>query len=259
MRERQSLTLLTYNTHSAVGTDGAIAPERIADVLSECDPDIICLQELDIGLRRTGSVDQAQYIACQLKMSYHFHPALHIAEGQYGNAVLTRFPMRLVRAGALPGLPQRSRLEKRGAVWVEVLVQDRPVQIVTVHMGLNRRERLAQAVALTGPEWVGAPECKLPVILCGDLNALPASPVHRLFRANMRDAHLAAGRPQATWPSKCAIARIDYIYVSKDVIVRDCTAHRSRLARLASDHLPLLARLEITEPEGMRFTDEEDT
>lgn len=240
-------TLMTYNTHSCVGTDGKTSPRRIADVIREYAPDIVALQELDIGLRRTASVDQAQYIADQIRMDYHFHPTLFIEEGQYGNAILTHFPMHIVRACLLPGLPGRTRLEKRGALWAEMLIGSRTVQIVVVHMGLNYSERLAQAMELTGSEWLTSSECRGPVMLCGDLNAFSGSRVHRLFKTCMRDAHSCAGSPQATWPGKFPLLRLDYIYVSEDVTVLDCARLRSPLIRLASDHLPLMARLRITE------------
>ncbi|MBP7529832.1 MAG: endonuclease/exonuclease/phosphatase family protein [Syntrophorhabdaceae bacterium] len=236
--------MMTYNTHSCIGTDGKMSPQRIADVIKEYAPDVVALQELDMGLRRSGSVDQVQMIADEIRMDYHFHPTLFIEDGQYGNAILTHFPMHIVRACHLPGLPQRTRLEKRGALWVELAIGIRAVQVIVVHMGLNRSERLAQAMELTGEEWLTSPQCRGPVILCGDLNAPPGSRVHKLFRTCLRDAHGCVG-PQATWPGRLPFIRLDYIYVSDDISVLDCTRLRSPLIRVASDHLPLIARLRI--------------
>jgi endonuclease/exonuclease/phosphatase family metal-dependent hydrolase len=236
---------MTYNTHSCVGTDGKTSPRRIADIIMEYAPDIVALQELDMGLSRTDSVDQAQFIADQIRMDYHFHPTLFIEEGQYGNAILTHFPMRVVRACHLPGLPRRTQLEKRGALWVEIMIGDRPVQVVVVHMGLNRAERLAQAMELAGSDWLASPQCQGPSILCGDLNSFPGSRVHRLLKTCMRDALSCAGNIGATWPGRFPVARLDYIYVSEDVSILDCSVLRSPLIRRASDHLPLMARLRI--------------
>ncbi len=237
---------MTYNTHSSIGTDGKKSPGRIADVITKYEPDIIALQELDIGLARTGAVDQARYIAEQIGMDYHFHPSRFVEDGQYGNAVLSHFEIRPVRAGILPGLPGRAHLEKRGALWVEVVVEKQPVQVITVHMGLNRKERFAQALALTGPEWLGSHQCRAPVILCGDINALPYSLVHRVLRGRLIDAHAAAGDAKATWPSRFPLVRLDYIFVSESVQVTQCTVPRTRLTRVASDHLPLVARLSLS-------------
>ncbi|MEN6617653.1 MAG: endonuclease/exonuclease/phosphatase family protein, partial [Syntrophorhabdus sp.] len=239
--------------HSSIGTDRVTSPRRIADVIMEYAPDIVALQELDIGLRRTGSIDQAQFIADEIRMDYHFHPTLFIEEGQYGNAILTHFPMHIVKACLLPGLPGRTKLEKRGALWVEVQIGNRSVHVVVVHMGLNRSERLAQAMELTGPEWLTSPECSAgPVILCGDLNSFPSSRVHRLIKTCMRDAHSCActGTPEATWPGKYPFARLDYIYVSKEINILDCSVLKSPLIRRASDHLPLMARLRVEDAGG---------
>ena len=70
--------LLTYNVHRCVGVDRKLDVSRIAAVIAEHEPDIVCLQELDVGRARTGFVDQARAIAEQLAMSYHFHPAMRV-------------------------------------------------------------------------------------------------------------------------------------------------------------------------------------
>ncbi|MHB8111057.1 MAG: endonuclease/exonuclease/phosphatase family protein [Syntrophorhabdaceae bacterium] len=243
---------MTYNTHSSVGTDRVTSPSRIADVIMEYAPDIVALQELDIGLDRTGSVDQAQFIADRIRMDYHFHPSLFIEEGQYGNAVLTHFPMRVVKASLLPGLPGRTKRDKRGALWVDIDIGNRIVQVVAVHMGLNRSERLAQAMELAGSEWLTSDRCRDPVILCGDLNSFPSSRVHRIIRTCMKDAHACTctGTPQATWPGKYPFARLDYIYVSEGISILDCSVLKSPLIRRASDHLPLMARLRVQDAGG---------
>ena len=96
---------MTYNVHSCIGMDGKLSPERIARVITRYAPEIIALQELDVGTARSGCVDQARLIASYLEMAMQFHAPLHIEEERYGNAILSYFPMRLVKAGLLPGLP----------------------------------------------------------------------------------------------------------------------------------------------------------
>src|SRR5512142_1089209 len=95
--------ILTYNVHRCVGTDGALDVARIAKVIAQMRPDIVALQELDVLRARTDLVDQAHAIAEQLGMSFHFHPAFTVEEELYGDAILTACPIRVVRAGALPG------------------------------------------------------------------------------------------------------------------------------------------------------------
>ena len=112
-----SLRIMTYNVHRCVGADGRADPRRIAEVIAACQPDMVALQELDVGRHRTGGIDQAHAIAHLLGMSVHFHPALQVEEELYGDAILTALPMRLVKAGPLPG---SVGFEPRGALWAAV-------------------------------------------------------------------------------------------------------------------------------------------
>src|SRR5205823_8657116 len=124
----------------------------------------------DVARPRTGGVDQAMMIAERLEMLLHFHPALSVGEERYGDAVLSRLPMRVVRAAALPGLG-RVGLEPRGALWVEVETDGSTMQVVNTHLSLHPTERGLQVNALLGPEWLGAVGAG-QAVLCGDFNAL---------------------------------------------------------------------------------------
>jgi endonuclease/exonuclease/phosphatase family metal-dependent hydrolase len=241
-------SVMTYNVHSTIGMDGKVSPLRIAEVIAHYDPDIVALQELDAGLVRSDMVDQAHLIAKSLEMSYHFHSSIQVEEGEYGNAVLSRHPMRLVKGGALPTHPVNPNLERRGAVWAEVDLGGAKVQVVATHLGLNRRERMEQAEALVGPDWLGHPDCRPPVILCGDFNALPGSLVYRRFTEVLHDAHRQGKgkRLKGTWPVRFPLMRIDYLFITSGLRVRRITAPRTPLTMIASDHLPLVAALELT-------------
>ncbi|HEX2147247.1 MAG TPA: endonuclease/exonuclease/phosphatase family protein, partial [Pseudorhizobium sp.] len=167
----QILKILSYNVHSCVGTDRRLDPSRIAHVIADLSPDIIGLQELDVGRRRTGGIDQAHTIASLLKMQFHFHAALHVTEERYGDAILTALPMRLVKSGMLP-----SSGEQRGALWVEVDVGKTPLQVFNTHLGLRRSDRIQQSKTLLGPSWIGHAACLgKPQILIGDLNSITRS------------------------------------------------------------------------------------
>lgn len=126
--EPLSLRVMTYNVHRCIGTDGKISPERITRVIARHDPDVVALQEVDQGRTRTHGSDQAKHIAEIVEMAHHFHPVLSLAEGNYGNAILTRHPLRVVKTGCLPQLRSWKRLEMRGALWAEILVDGHPVK-----------------------------------------------------------------------------------------------------------------------------------
>ncbi|MDB6007622.1 MAG: endonuclease [Prosthecobacter sp.] len=237
---------MTYNAHSCVGTDGELSHTRIAEVIAVYDPDIVALQELDLARMRSGRIDQAGLIAEQLKMRFHFHPALRVKEEMYGDAILSKFPLQLRHAGELPTVNTPLAFEPRGALWVTAQCGDHEVQVLNTHLGLSRRERAAQVEALMGPGWLGHAECRHPVVLCGDFNALPRSPVHRAFRKILRDAALQVQlKRRATFPVRFPLLRLDYIFVSEGVKVLEVQIPRTPLTRLASDHLPVIADLEV--------------
>src|SRR6187402_1697416 len=111
---------MTYNVHSCVGADGRCDVSRVAAVIAHEKPDIVALQELDVGRPRTGGVDQAHQIATRLGMGFYFNPTVQVAEERYGDALLTALPMTVVRSAALPTMKQVRGLEPRGALWVRI-------------------------------------------------------------------------------------------------------------------------------------------
>ncbi|CZT33151.1 endonuclease/exonuclease/phosphatase family protein [Rhizobium sp. 9140] len=243
------LSILTYNVHSCIGTDRRMDPERVAEVIAAASPDVIALQELDVGRARTGGIDQAARIANLLKMTSHFHPALHVREEQYGDAILTALPSRLIKAGPIPSVG-----ETRGALWVEVMVDGRPVQIFNTHFGLRRGERRQQAETLLGDGWIGNDACRdQPIILTGDFNAIPSSVAYGLLKRRLPPVSVgispgrAAGTRMApTFPSRFPLLRLDHIFVSEGIETITAGPVCTPLSRIASDHLPLHAALRIS-------------
>lgn len=239
--------ILTYNVHRCLGLDGQLSPRRIVSVIAACKPDIVCLQELDVGRPRSGHVDQAKLIAHELGMTFHFQPALHVMEEQFGDAILTRHPCELMRAGLLSGRGWLPGIEARGALWVSVRLGKRNVQVINTHLGLLPGERTGQVSALLSPQWLDHPKCRDPVLLVGDLNAVPQGKscrrLQRRLGAPWRGAHSGS---RATFPSNLPVARLDHIFASRDVKLTAMHVVHSPLARVASDHLPLVADFELS-------------
>ena len=250
---QDTLRIMTYNVHSCIGMDGKLSPERIARVIARCAPDVVALQELDVGRARTEGMDQAHIIAQCLEMDFHFHPAMHIEEERYGDAILTHLPMRLVKTGTLPGLPAKPLLEPRGVLWVEIELDGKVVQILNTHLGLLARERRVQAEALLGPDWLGHPACSGSVALCGDFNALPSSQVCRRLRTRLNDAQieLESHRPRSTFFGRFPTVRIDHVFVDSSLMVADIEVPDSELVRVASDHLPLIVEFRLPESKAI--------
>ncbi len=239
--------ILTYNVHRCVGMDRRLDVGRVADVIGFLEPDIVALQELDVGRARTGGVDQAHEIAQRLDMSFHFNAAVRVEEEQYGDAILTSYPERLVKAGALPGLVPTLGLEPRGALWIALDIGGVEVQVINTHLGLAPNEQQNQATALAGPEWLGRPDRTGPTILLGDFNATRTSVVYRTLTAGLLDARRLAlmRRASSTFPSRLPFLRIDHLFVSDEVVVLDVDAPYTPATRAASDHLPLVMDFEV--------------
>jgi endonuclease/exonuclease/phosphatase family metal-dependent hydrolase len=236
------LKLLTYNVHSCIGTDRRLAPERIAEVIAAAQPDVIGLQELDVGRKRTGGIDQAHTIAEILKMQHHFYAALDVEEERYGDAILTALPAELVKAGPLPSVG-----EQRGALWIEIEIGEKRLQVFNTHLGLRRIDRMRQVEALLGPEWLRNDRViDQPVVLLGDFNSIPSSPPYKRLAGALTDVRThMAGQLRPTFPSRFPLLRLDHIFASNEVSVIGVEIVANPLAKLASDHLPLLARIEI--------------
>jgi endonuclease/exonuclease/phosphatase family metal-dependent hydrolase len=247
---RDTVRVMTYNVHRCRGLDRRWSPERIAEVIADCRPDIVALQELDVGRARSGRVDQAEVIARALGMDVQFFPALRVMEELYGDAILTRWPARLVKTGGLPRMRRVPRLEPRGALWSSITVGGIDLQVINTHLGILARERLRQIETLLGPDWLGHPDCRDPVVLAGDFNAAPRTRVYRRLSARLADAQRApcVRRARATFPTRFPTLRIDHVFVSRSIEVLAAATVRTPLARLASDHLPVVVDLRIAVP-----------
>jgi endonuclease/exonuclease/phosphatase family metal-dependent hydrolase len=184
-------------------------------------------------------------------MTPRFNAALRVEEEQYGDAILTALPETLVKAGPLPGYAPTPRLEPRGALWVSIEVDGVAVQVLNTHLGLIPREQQDQAAELAGPRWLSGPLRRDPLILVGDLNAGPRARAYRTLARHLSDAHAfpARGlRRVATFPSRMPMLRIDHVFVASGVRITGLRASASALARLGSDHLPLVAEFELDAP-----------
>lgn len=242
------LRVMSYNVHSCISLDGKVRPDRVLQVIRAAGPDVIALQEVDANRDRSKREDQAKFLAEALGMHHEYYAVFESRGEQYGLAILSRWPMSLIQSSHLtPADPQRRR-EARGAMWVQIDAPWGPVEVINTHWGLTRGERLRQAAMLAGDEWLGRLSGAAPVVLCGDLNAGPASPAYRLLAARLTDVQTAAAvakkrTPQGTFPSPLPLRRLDHILVNRGWAVEQVISVRIPAATIASDHLPVCADL----------------
>jgi endonuclease/exonuclease/phosphatase family metal-dependent hydrolase len=237
--------LVTYNIRAARGLDGRYDLERIARVLGELSPDLVCLQEVDVRRVRSGRVDQPQELALRLGMdNCRFAAAWNDWIGAYGNAVLSRVPFQTMRTKILPIVRSPALSETRGAIWVRVPIGGEHLDIVSTHLSLRPAARRRQIDALLGPTWMASSQMGKNRVLAGDFNEIPGGPGYQRLVTHLRDSQYVAGtRIAATWPSRYPLLRLDHVLVSSGLDVRRAYVSRGSAARIASDHLPVLVEL----------------
>ena len=189
---------------------------------------------------------QARAIAKELKEVFHFPDTLSVEQDDYGNAILSVLPMRLVKAHELPILPNKSK-EVRGAQWVRVDFEGVELHFLNTHLGLFSLERQRQAESLLGEQWLGGNLEGRPVLFAGDFNASPTSTVFRTLTSRLQCAQAGAEghRSRNTFPGRYPVSRIDHIFCSQEFKILKVEIPRTHLTRLVSDHLPVIADLTL--------------
>ena len=225
----RSLSVATWNVHSGVGRDRRYAPARIADVVLETGADVIALQEV-------GSRDANEVLLDRLVRGTGFHAVdgwtCKRGGCDFGNVVLSRFQ---VDEAYRLDLTVHGR-EPRGALDVVVRTPAGPLRIIATHLGLLPGERRAQVKRLLGAL---ERETPLPTVLTGDVNewylwGRPLRWLHKHFKATPAPATFPAWRP---------VLSLDRLWTEPASLLEGLRVHRSVLARAASDHLPLVAKL----------------
>ncbi|HWK52065.1 MAG TPA: endonuclease/exonuclease/phosphatase family protein [Steroidobacter sp.] len=230
------ISIGSYNIHSCVGLDRRRSPARIADVLKELNCDIYALQEVDNEPGDDEDSKQLEYLSEAMDMAAI--PGLRIVRhsGEYGNALLTRFPVVSVHRH---DLSFGKWLEPRGAIDVELDVGGRALRIIATHLGLSRAERrfqwrqLLAAIAASPPEH--------PTVVLGDMNEwFPHA-------GTLRDAHKILGEALAPpeFPSFWPFLALTRIWVRPVQAIVAVKVHNTALAKRASDHLPLRAEIDV--------------
>lgn len=224
------LRLATWNIHGGVGLDRRFDPERIARVIGELDVQLVALQEFHSrdGFALREHLERATGWTAVVAPTFVKHG------GDFGNAVLSALP---VESAAVHDLAVAGR-EPRNAIDVTVAAGSTRVRVVATHLGLRAGERARQIDRVCG--LIGARERCATVVL-GDFNEWWRS------GGSMRaiDRVLTPVRAIATFPSPRALLALDRAWVSSAVVRVETQVHRSRLARVASDHLPLIVAIDI--------------
>jgi endonuclease/exonuclease/phosphatase family metal-dependent hydrolase len=247
-----TITIASYNMHKAVGLDGRRDPHRVLRVLQEMDADIVALQEADKRMGGRGSTvphelidSHGMYKPVHLgvrhkrsfeRMRKHTDRLLKVDtrnNGWHGNAILVKPHIGVLDCAAVE-LPT---LEPRGAVIAELLIGEKPLRVVGMHLDLSGLWRRRQVRAIL--EAIDCRPHKMPTVLMGDTNEWRT--VAGCLADLAPDFHIAPTGP--SFHSRHPVAALDRIIVGRDLNIEAAGVHMSPAARRASDHLPIWARV----------------
>jgi endonuclease/exonuclease/phosphatase family metal-dependent hydrolase len=239
---RVGVRIMTWNVHGLVGADRRRDPERIALVIREVRPDVAGLQEVGAPADPSGATHPGEALARLTGLASAFGPTVHRAGWAFGNAILSRFPIEAVRTYDL-SVPGR---EPRGCLRADVVAEGGRIHFFAAHLGLDWREQRRQAAQLLSADILRDAALAHPLVLVGDFNAWSnRSAVPRWLRRQLVDCALAGGREAATFPAPFPFLRLDRAYVDGALEVRGYEVIHTRLARGASDHLPLVVDVAV--------------
>lgn len=235
--------MMTYNIRNGRGADDRVDLDRIADVIRPYGADVVALQEVDVCRARSGGVDQASELARRLALHATFGECIVKDGGErYGLATLTRWPVESFEVAELPARTDHRRSEPRRALVTRLRWpgRDRPLVVVNTHLSVLRAER-ADQLAFLG-EMLGAEPADL--IVAGDLNCTRGGAGYRRLCTRLQPA-----TPRLrTWPARLPIVQIDHVLYRGALRPVGGGVWTEGPARRASDHLPVVARFEPTEP-----------
>jgi endonuclease/exonuclease/phosphatase family metal-dependent hydrolase len=239
MKEAPVIRVATYNIHKCRGMDGLTRPERVAGVLRELAVDVIALQEVVSLSGAKREQNQAQFLADTLGFEFRIGETRKLRGAAYGNVVLSRFPVKEVEVYELPS----ARREPRGCIRCDLeIAPGKVVHVFNIHLGTGYLERRRQAQMLMSREILRSPRVKHARLVLGDFNEWTRGLVSRVLQQEFESVDIELHlRRKRTYPGMLPLMHLDHMYFDRELALEKFLLHRSRMALMASDHLPLLA------------------
>ncbi len=233
--DNKAVRIVDYNLHNGFNTDGRLDLEALAQNIEAQNPDIITLQEVSRGWAINGSADMIEWLSQRLGLPYAFDPT---ETHQWGNAILSRYPILSLGTGELP--PESLRL-RRGYIVAEIDTGEKDLWVINTH--LHHFEEDSDIRVTEVPVLIYAWNKAARTVITGDFNATPDAPeMAQLADAGFYDVGAFIGPdPGYTYYSADPYQRIDYIWITQDLIPALYEVPQTT----ASDHLPIAVTITI--------------
>lgn len=241
-----SFRLLTYNIHKGIGgVDRRYRPERIQQVLDHYAADVVFLQEVDEGVKRSQFHQQAEMLADHCGYQYRcYQRNVRVKDGHYGNAILSRWPLSDACDLDLTIRFKKRRQALMARCSMPLDGGHRTVGLVNVHLGLAGFERKRQLTRLHACDFLGGFAAHTPVVVAGDFNDV----YNDLGRVAMAPCGFeSAEKSIRTFPAAAPVRALDRVFYRGDLAADGAFAGRIAVARRASDHLPLIVDFQLTD------------
>jgi endonuclease/exonuclease/phosphatase family metal-dependent hydrolase len=228
------LRIATYNVHSGKGIDGRFRPERVSAVIAELRADVIALQEY---VSLVADFDLRDHLMRATGFQMIAMSTMKVGEGDFGNALLTRWPI----LDAVEHTLSVGTYEPRGALEVVLGRKHRELRVIATHLGLRdaeRRDQLARLIEIVRRDR------DTPTVLCGDFNI---ARLHSTALATCRE-HFGHSHAPKSFPSFAPVLPLDRVWVSPCTALDGVAAHRKRPPPHATEHQPVLATHEHPDP-----------
>jgi endonuclease/exonuclease/phosphatase family metal-dependent hydrolase len=231
---------MSYNIHKCIGSiDRKYRPERIIETIKHYNPDIVLLQEVDKGVKRSNYDNQVDLLADRLEFDYRlFQANVKLKNGCYGNAILSHYSLSNHSNIDLTVKPKKIRRSLAVQIMIKNNNHTRSVKFMNVHLGLAAYERAIQVKHLVNHAYNIDNPHNLPVVIGGDFNDLWQNLCRKVLYAN--DFTPVLGKTK-TFPSFLPSRALDRIFYRGELHAIHSFAGHTKLARAASDHLPIIA------------------
>lgn len=238
------LSFVTYNIHKGIGNDRLYRLQRIIDICRDLDADFIALQEVAHQTPRSKYEDMAKRLSDELGMFYKLGLNVKLKRGGYGNTTFSKYPITDASNMDITW----AKKKKRGCLITLVQLPNQhknpksELAILNMHLGLAGLERKKQIAKILNSQFLRRHK-DLPIVLLGDSNDRKDKLGGLMNDAGFTDT---CNKPRMqTFPAFTPVWRLDKIYINHGLVLQEHSVIKNKQTRMASDHLPVLARVRI--------------